>query len=144
MRKLLLLALLAYPNPAIDIASGVEDENLADTPVTDAVNMEATRATNHLSLSVAVTPGTTTSITVICHESTDGVAWSRISQCDSLTPSTCKPKTKTYTLADYTTVSGVKTISSRWWTTKKWARCTVDDAADGTGTVTITGSRAWR
>lgn len=142
MKTLLLLGLLAYPNPAIDIVSGVATENLADTPVTDTINMEATRATNHLSLSIAVTPGTSLTVNVYCEESTDASVWSRVSLCDSLTPSTCKPEVRTYTLADY--AGTIKVISSRWPIAKKYARCAVDDPLDGDGTVTITGSRVWR
>lgn len=143
MRILILLATLALqPAPSYSIASGVAAENLADTPVMDAVNMEASTATNQLSLTLAVTPGTSLTVDVYCEESVAGTTWSRISLCSSVTPSICQPELRGYTLADYD--GTVKAISSRWPITKKFARCAVDDALDGDGTVTITGTRSWR
>jgi hypothetical protein len=126
----------------IAIASGVAAENLADTPVTDSINMEASRPTNQLSLTLSVTPGTSATVNVYCEESLDGTTWSRISLCDNATPSTCKPELRTYTFADY--AGATKVIASRWPIAKKYARCSTDDPLDGTGTITITGTRSWR
>jgi len=143
MKTLVILAtLLANPPPSFVIASGVAAENLADTPVTDTINMEQNRPTNQLSLSIAVTPGTSLTVNVYCEESVEGTTWDRISLCTSTTPSTCEPELRIYTLADY--AGTVKVISSRWPITKKFARCAVDDPLDGSGTVTITGTRSWR
>lgn len=139
---------------AVDL-TGVNGENLQDTPVTDAINMHlnpsgggAPVPTNQLALTLAVTPGTTTSITVFCSEAdSTGVTapavntFAKISRCPS---GACTPDVRTFTLSDFTTVSGVKYITARFHVTKKWAACTLDDAANGTGTVVVTGTRSWQ
>ena len=128
----------------ITLATGVVDEDLADTPVTSAVNMEASRVTSQLSLELAVTAGTTTVVDVWCKESVDGTNYGWLPVCDTSSPSTCKPDIKRYTLADFTADSGVYYLTAHYAITKKWAKCWADDASDGTGTVTITGARSWR
>ena len=130
--------------------TGVNGENLQDTPVTDAINMHlspsgsgAPVVTNQLALTLAVTPGTTTSITLLCSESeTNTVAsMSKINRCPS---GACTPDVRTYTLTNYVTVSGVKYITARFDVRKKWVACTLDDAANGSGTVVVTGTRSWQ
>jgi hypothetical protein len=148
MYKLLFpVLLLSAPQAAVSITStvsGVAAADLADTPLTNSLNMEAGQITNQLSLTLAVTPGTSLIVDVRCYESQDGTNWGQISHCDSLATSTCVPDLRRYTLANYATVSGVKYIPTRWAITKKYTRCSVDDPADGDGTVTITGARRWQ
>lgn len=141
---LLIPALAGAQEKSIPISTGVEDADLADTPATSAIHMEASQVTNQLSLTVAVTPGTTTVVDVWCEESVNGVNFDQIAVCDTASPSACSPDVRRFTLADYTAVSGVYYLAVRYAITKKWARCKADDAADGTGTVTITGARSWR
>lgn len=142
MNTLLLLALLAS-EPAIPVLAaetGVTAANLSATPATLGINMEASRATRTLSLLLAVTPGTTTVVDVTCYESSDGTHWATVNVCDATSPKrVCAPDVRSYTLANYT--GSVRYLSSSWAITKKWAKCTADDAADGTGTVSVTGSR---
>lgn len=139
--KTLLLLILAQTN-GITVASGVAAENLADTPVTDTINMEEGRPTNQLSFTLAVTVGASAIVDVRCYESVNGTTWDQIGFCDTLSPSTCVPDVRRFTLADYS--GTVKYIATRWRITKKYARCSVDDPADGSGKVTITGMRSWQ
>lgn len=139
---LLLLALLSAPQAVVPILaaeSGVSAENLADTPVTDAINMEASQITNQLSLTLAVTPGTSLILDVSCYESQDGTNWDQISVCSS---GACAPDVRRYTFSAY--AGAVKYLPTRWSITKKWVQCSTDDPADGTGTILITGARSWR
>jgi len=125
--------------------SGVSAENLADTPLMDALNMEAGKRTNQLALNLAVTPGTSLVVDVRCYESSDGTNYGQISLCDGASPSVCAPDIRGFTLADYTADgSGVKHIATKWKAVKKYIKCSVDDPADGDGTVSITGSRSWQ
>lgn len=141
---LMLPSLLYAQESAVSISTGVTDADLADTPTTAAINMEASRVTNQLSLTLAVTPGTTTAVDVQCYESTNGVNFEQIMICDTASPSACKPDIRRMTLSDFTASSGVYYLAVRYPIAKKWAQCSADDAADGTGTVTITGARSWR
>lgn len=146
---LLLFALVALPALAqvqgLAITTGITAGALADTLTTATINMQAGKVTNQLSLSLAVTPGTTTVVDVTCYESVDGsTGWDQLVLCDNASPSACVPDIRRYTLANYTAVSGVKWLASRWPITKKFARCSADDPNDGDGTVTVTGWRTWR
>jgi hypothetical protein len=142
------LALAQPARPSIAISStvsGVAAEDLADTPVTDAINMEAGQVSNQLSLTLSITPGTSLLVDVSCAESSDGTNYGAIVLCDSDDPSACVPDTRRFTFSDFTAdASGDYQISTRWPVTKKWVKCTVDDPADGTGEITITGSRSWQ
>lgn len=135
---------LAQNQPLTVTETGIDGENLADTPLSEPIHMEATgKRTNQLSLTIAVTPGTSTRIWVTCYESelkTSG--FSQIPFCDSEYPSNCHPDVREFTLSEYTTVSGKKYIASRWEITKQWSKCSVDDPDDGTGTVILTGTRS--
>lgn len=125
---------------------GISAANLSDTPVSSAIDMENTVASNQLSLTISITPGTTTSITVRCSDSVDNSSnsYSQIGICDGNASATCAPDIRTYAMSDYTTQTGKKIISSNWRTKKRYVKCTLDDAADGTGTVTVTGTRSWQ
>jgi len=142
MKTLLLALLLAAPQASIALTvamTGVNGEDLADTPMTDAINMEAGQITNQLSLTLTVTAGTSTRVVVTCYESEDNVTYGRVSVCTSAASASCAPDIREFTLADY---SG--SISSRWPVTKKWIKCSADDPDDGTGTVIVTGARSYR
>ena len=136
-------------NIAVDL-TGINGENLQDTPVSDAINMHlnptgggAPVITNQLALTLAITPGTTTSVTLFCSESETSTVntMAKINRCPG---GTCTPDVRTYTLSDYATVSGVKYVTARFHVTKKYAACTLDDAANGSGTVVVTGTRSWQ
>jgi hypothetical protein len=138
--KTLLLILLAANG--IPLVTGVTAANLSATPTASTLNMEEGSSTNQLSLTLAVTPGTSLIVDVRCYESANGTTWDQISFCDTASPSACIPDVRRYTLASY--AGAVKYIPSRWAVTKKYARCSADDPADGTGTVTVTGTRSWQ
>jgi hypothetical protein len=125
--------------------TGVDGESLSDDPVTDAINMHGSNViSNQLAMSFAVTPGTSATVTITCDESDDAATWLAIPLCDAAAPSNCAPDRRTYTLADWSTVSGVKYVTSRWYTPRRYARCKISDASDGSGTVVVTGSRSWQ
>lgn len=147
MRTLLFVLMLAAPGEkSLPLSTTVEDADLADTPATAVVAMEPSRVTNQISLTLEITPGTTTYVDVTCYESTAADSgFGIISFCDTQSPSGCKPDVRRFTLADYTADgSGVYWIATRWHVTKPYAYCTADDPADGTGTITITGTRSWQ
>lgn len=146
---LLALALSAPPFPvqpvpptlAITAAqSGVSAAALSGTPTTSALDMEATWPTHQLSLSLAVTPGNSTTVVVKCYESQTAAMTNPelISPCDS--SGACTPDSRTYTIANYSAVAGVVTIPSRWIITKRYAKCSAYNS--GSGTITITGARS--
>jgi hypothetical protein len=136
----LIAALVATPTNSITVATGVAAEALADTPTTDAINMEAGYATNQLSLTIAVTAGTSTRVQVTCYDSTDNVTYAQRTLCDAQATSDCVPDVREFTLADWATPS----FSTTWHAPKKWIKCSADDPDDGTGTVTITATRGYR
>jgi hypothetical protein len=133
---------ITTPAPAIALTTtitGVTAAALSGTPTTLAIDMEATpNVTRQLSLTLAVTPGNSTTVVVKCYESQSGTHWDQIPACDS--SGACSPDTRTYTLSGYTADTGVKYIPSRWIITKKYAQCSAYDS--GSGTVTITGARS--
>jgi hypothetical protein len=142
---LLCPALVFGQSKSVAISSGVADEDLADTPTTDGINMQASQVSNQLSLTLTITPGTTTRVDVTCYDSDDGSAYAQIPLCDAESPSGCVPDVRRFTLASYTAnASGDYVISSKWPAVKKWIKCSVDDPDDGNGTILITGSRSWQ
>jgi hypothetical protein len=124
--------------------TGISAENLSDTPMTDPIHMEGSgKQSNQLSLTWAVTPGSSTRIQVTCWTSnlkTSG--YGQRGFCDSASPSNCHPDVREFTLSEYTTVSGKKWIKTEWEITEEWAKCSADDPDDGTGTATATGTRS--
>jgi hypothetical protein len=150
IHTILLLAALAAPpfpvnpvSPTIAVTAvqtGVTATSLSTTPWTNPIDMEATWPTHQLSLSLAVTPGTTTSFVVKCYESQTATMTNPelISPCDA--SGACTPDSRTYTIANYASVAGVYTIPSRWVITKRYARCNAYNS--GSGTITITGVRS--
>lgn len=127
--------------------TGINGENLADTPVSDVIDMFGSgKATNQLGLTWKITPGTSATVTVGCSQSPDNVAttFSPVPLCDTNSPSTCVPDVRSMTLASWATVSGVKPIETNWHITKRYVKCYIDDAANGTGTVVVTGNRSWQ
>ena len=146
---LLLTALSAPPFPVTPVPptiavtaaqTGVVAAALSGTPWTNAIDMEATWPTHQLSLTLAVTPGTTTSFVVKCYESQTATMTNPelISPCDA--SGACTPDSRTYTIANYASVAGVYTIPSRWVITKRYAKCNAYNS--GSGTITITGVRS--
>lgn len=149
--KILLLAFsLAISPKPIDISAtttGISAGDMADTLVSEVINMEEGNVCNQLSWTLAVTPGTSTRVTVGCEESATNTtnSWSDITICylDTVNAkSVCIPQLREYTLADYS--GTVKEIASRWQITKQFVRCTFDDPDDGNGTITVTGARSWQ
>ena len=130
--------------------TGVSKAALSGTPTTRSIDMEGAaagstvaRVTNQLSLVLAVTPGTTTTVLVRCYESSNNSTWGQIGLCDSSTPtSICGPDARQYTLSDFATVGGMKTIATRWAVKARFAKCSFYGA--GTGTASVTGSRSWQ
>ena len=148
----LLLAATSFAADPLVISStetGVLNAALSGTPTTKAIDMQpnADGSTtpgyllHQLSLTFAVTPGSTTSFSVTCYESQDGTHFDYINPCDNTTPAAvCAPDIRSYTIANYTAVGGVDYIGSRWIITKKYARCSATGV--GSGTVTVTGVRS--
>ena len=148
MKALVLLLALAAPAdkgvPITVSESGIDDGAMADTLLTNAINMEAGRVTNQLSLTLAVTEGTSTRVTVQCFEAGTGEGYQAIPFCTNAASAECAPDIRTFTLSDYTAAGGVIWITSRWPITKRWAKCQIDDPDDGNGTVDVTGVRSWQ
>lgn len=149
----LLVPAFAYAQSLIPVTTtetGLSAEAIATTATSSAVHMEKNGyVTNQLDLTIAVTPGTSTRVRVWCTES-DAMAsgYAQFSTCRSATVSgaveMCTPTVREFTLADYTTVSGVKYIATRMHISKPWAKCNLLDPDGGSGTVTVTGTRSWQ
>jgi hypothetical protein len=142
-------AVRAAPAPrgiAITVTeTGIDGEALADTPRSNAINMEAQYTCNQLSVTLAITPGSTTRVTLQCFEAGQGEGLQAIPFCVGGASSSCEPNIREFTLSKYTAdASGVIWITSRWSITKRWAWCTVDDPDDSDGTVDMTGVRSWQ
>jgi len=125
--------------PFTATTSGVDGENLNATPVTDAIDMQSGSNCNQLAVTLAITPGSTTSVTLYCSEgeSSTVTAHAKINRCPS---GACTPDVRTYTLSNYDTVNGVKYITARFPVAKRYASCTA--SGSGTGTVVVTGTRS--
>jgi hypothetical protein len=118
--------------------TGITAKALSGSPTTLAIPMGPCPA-HQLSLTLSVTPGSTTAITLTCYQSQDGSTWGTINPCDNSTPTAvCVPDVRGYTLANYT--GTVRVIKSNWVITEKFAQCVV--SGSGSGTVTITGVRS--
>lgn len=140
---------LAVTSENINITAtdtGISAANLSATPLSSAIDMQGDgKITNQLSLTIAVTAGSSTRIQVTCYESSSKTAsFAQISFCDNSSPSNCNPDVREFTLSEYTAVGGILYIPSRWGIKKQWAKCSVDDPDNGTGTVTLTGTRSWQ
>jgi len=123
--------------------TGVSNISVSTTPMTRPIDMELTTVTNQLALTLAVTPGSTTTILVKCFESGNNSTWAQIGFCDTLTPTSgCVPDARQFTLADYTAVGAQKIIASRWDPKQRYVKCSVYGL--GTGKISITGSRSWQ
>ena len=144
------ILLLASPALAGDASipltleiTGVSNLSQSTTPVTRPIDMELTTVTNQLSLTLAVTPGSSTALVVKCYESGNNSTWAQIGLCDSVAPtSECQPDARQFTLANYTTVGGMKIIATRWSVKQRHVKCSA--YATGTGKISITGSRSWQ
>jgi hypothetical protein len=144
---LMALALMAPADKGIPITateSGIDGGDMADTLLSNAINMESGRVCNQLSVTLAVTAGTSTRLTLQCFEAGQGEGFQPIPFCESAASAACGPDIRTFTMSDYTAAGGVIWISSRWPVTKRWAKCQIDDPDDGTGTVIMTGVRSWQ
>ena len=126
--------------PITAVQTGVSAAALSGTPTTNAIDMENTWPTHQLSLTLAVTPGNSSTVVVKCYESQTAAMTNPelISPCDS--SGACSPDSRTYTIANYSAVAGVDYIPSRWIITKRYAKCSAYNS--GSGTVTITGVRS--
>lgn len=148
MPKFFLLAfLLAAPTNTVILTTsttGIAASDLADTPLSLSINMQAGVRTNQLDLTLAVTAGTSTRVRVTCYDSVDDSVFAQMIFCDSASPSACFPDVREFTLSDFSAVGGVIYIPSRWAVTKQYVKCSVDDPDDGTGTVSLTGARSWQ
>lgn len=119
---------------------GVSGENLADTPVTDAIAMDAAsdRFRNQIVLQVLVTWGTSTYVDAKCQGSFDGTNYTWIDKCIGANPVTCKPLVWRWQAAD--NADGLLELAAP--NGYKWYKCQVDDPLDGTGTVSILAGRS--
>lgn len=151
MRKLLfalfLVPAIALANqPVINMTvtqTGINGEDMADSPVTDSVNLMGAYPTDNICWTAIVTAGSSTRLVVSCEDTGDngsGTAiaadWAVMSVCDNTVPNAvCKPDKREWTLAD-----GLK-IKTCWNYRSAHIRCTFDDPDDGTGTVVVTGQR---
>lgn len=135
---------LAGNVPLTATITGISAENLADTPTSDPIHMEGVgQRSNQLSLTWEVTPGSSTRIQVTCYTSgSKTTSYGQRGFCDNESPSNCHPDIREFTLSEYTTVSGKKLIKTEWEIIEQWVKCSADDPDDGTGTVTLTGTRS--
>lgn len=113
-------------------STGVNGEDLADTPVTDSIPHKAGEA---VIFNALVTPGTTSDMTVSCEESPDNSNWSWIPECVGGTTKTCGKA-----VLDFPDIETVTDVSVIVHGTQGYVRCTFDDSADGTGTLILYGS----
>lgn len=123
--------------------TGISEENLADTPTTEVIDLWADGFVfPDLKLVIAVTPGDSLTVDVTCANSPDKKAFAPEPLCDAATPkSACVPDVRSFTLADYPTIGGKKYITSNWRLRRRYAQCSVDDPQDEDGTVTVTAVR---
>lgn len=152
-RLLALLTTLALP-PAVPtlpegvaITSstfGISSAKVDASPTSAVIDMRGDGyATNQLSLSLVIWPGSTTAVTAQCFESPDGTYFDEITVCDTASPSACLPDKRTYTLSNYTATSDAsKRIASRWAITKRYVKCKV--TGSGTATLYVSAVRSWQ
>lgn len=146
--SLFVCSLSSAADPAINLSlndTQVGVKAISTLVSTKSMDMEATRPTNQLALTIEVTPGTSLKLRVTCSESSDSSKWHPIALCDSAQPtSTCAPDTREFTFADYPTVSGKKYILTRWSVRERFVKCGFVDPAGGSGTITVLGARSWQ
>ncbi len=133
----------AAPDPqAITSAmTGVSATALSGVATSLPINMWSGFVAKDLTVRLKITPGNTATVTVKCYERPDtSTEFSQIPLCDSASPSSCKPDSRVFTLADYATDGGgFKYIVSHWTVREMWQKCSAEGS--GTGTVTMTGTR---
>lgn len=135
---------LAQNIPITATDSGISATAIATVATSNPIDMEPQgKRLNQLSLTIAVTPGTTATIEVRCYESSAKTSgYAIIAKCNSA--GACIPWVRTFTLTDYATVSGKKYIKTRWSIREQFAECSVLDPLGGSGTATMTGTRSWQ
>lgn len=130
--------------PVTSAEFGLSGAPLANTPKSLPIDMEATRATNQLALTLIVRPGTTTSVTLWCEESevTTSSSFGVTNVCSGV----CTPDKRVFTLSLYpTTPQGTKVIKARFGIKQRYALCVADDPNDGTGKIeSMTATRSWQ
>ena len=149
MKRILFALLLAVPSTALArdvsrISSDVTAELLADAdglavPATmSAQNHDLQRFYNQAKLGLNVTWGTSTAFVATCEEAPESAGpWTLMASCTQNTNFDCKPRTWAFTKADWP----LGQINMRIPVTDRAYRCQFWDAALGTGSITVTGSK---
>lgn len=124
--------------------TGLTAAAIAAVKTTDPIHMEGKgKYSNQLSMTWAVTAGTSATIRVTCYESKDKSSnYAQIGFCDTSSPSVCHPDVREFTLSEYTAVGGVLYVKTRWEIAEQWVKCSIVDPLAGSGTVTVTGTRS--
>lgn len=94
-----------------------------------------TWGSSEVSYQATITAGTTTAVTVSCEESADNKKWVWLPFCTNAASSACTKQTLVYTLASTPNFAVVVRPRARY------LRCTFEDAAAGTGTISATATR---
>jgi hypothetical protein len=112
------------------VSSGINSENLQDSPVTDTIPH---KAGDIVYFDVTITAGTSTNFTVTCEESPNGSNWFWIPECTNANPRVCTQATLSFTFGSI--LGWVIDVAS----VQPYIRCTFDDAANGSGTLVVRG-----
>lgn len=143
MRKFLIAFLLVLlPSAALAVpivagtatsstrTSGVNGENLQDTPRTDSIPVGKHGGIAELAFDV--TRGTSATMTASCEHSSDDSTWVWMGSTNAAGTSIVAVITYDLTLETKLTLTVVTKL--------RYVRCTLDDAANGSGTIIILGN----
>jgi hypothetical protein len=86
---------------------------------------------------IVVVPGTTTDVSVTCQESADNSTWHTLPFCSNEATSTCAQIKLKFPVS----VGGINEWSFATSPMAQYTRCTFEDEASGSGTITVTGTR---
>lgn len=118
------------------IDSGLSAANLADTVTTDAMFTNNPHKTQ-IALALTITSGTSTDVTATCEWSPDGSNWFQHADCayDSAGNYDCVQMSWSFAMSTTTSYKFTLLVPAFGIAT----RCTFDDAANGTGKISVTG-----
>lgn len=116
-------------------ATGISAAALSGGVTSSAIDFGSPWGASEMAWHAAVTVGTTTDVQVTCEESPDNVTWYHICFCSGSATSICQQQKLSFD------VTATANFSVAWKPRTRYMRCSFEDLAAGTGTITVVGSR---
>lgn len=125
--------------PSIGQYTDIDGDALSGGVTSRAISMTPPRewGSSAMAWHLAVTPGTTTTVTISCEESPDSTTWFTLPFCSPEPTSTCAQLKLEFPVAP----AGINNWSFAVRPRAQYVRCKFEDEAAGDGTIVVTGTR---